>query len=211
MSPSGTLANEADMDVIAEKESTQAEPGRQQVFLPAAVVTSDQDATEGAKVLEESGPPGPSKKQIELPKANRAESIEQEISEEIDAFPNIENSSHEAVDQEATTKEEVKPAAPPRILHVKHFDIALREITPSSSEHGNLPELRKVSRAELLHFSAGMIWLTTRRLSQWAEQYGEGGSKRGKRGGYGAKFGFGQLGLEGKEDPAFGRVRPEGE
>lgn len=34
----------------------------------------------------------------------------------------------------------------PRVLLKKHFDIALSEIRPSSSEEGSLPELRRVSR-----------------------------------------------------------------
>lgn len=76
-------------------------------------------------------------------------------------------------------------ALEPRVLHMRHFEIAMKEITPSSSESGNLPELRK-----------------------WNSQYGEGGTQRGKKSGYGAKFGFGDAG-GGKDDPAFGRVKPE--
>ncbi len=45
-------------------------------------------------------------------------------------------------------------------------------------------------------------------LTQWAEQYGEGGTKRGKKMGYGSKFGFGDA-KEQKGDPGYGRVRPE--
>lgn len=39
------------------------------------------------------------------------------------------------------------PASSERIISMKHFEIAMKEITPSSSESGNLPELRKVSSA----------------------------------------------------------------
>lgn len=43
-----------------------------------------------------------------------------------------------------------QPASRERIISMKHFEIAMQEITPSSSESGNLPELRKVSRPYLV-------------------------------------------------------------
>ena len=82
------------------------------------------------------------------------------------------------------------PPLPPRILRKKHFTLALREISPSSAEGSSLEELRK-----------------------WASKFGEGGTERGKKGGYGGKFGFGAAGeTEGvKEESEYGRVRPGGE
>ncbi|TXT11022.1 hypothetical protein VHUM_01773 [Vanrija humicola] len=71
-----------------------------------------------------------------------------------------------------------------RLLHARHFDTALGEIRPSSSEEGTMTELRK-----------------------WAEQYGEGGKKRGKKSGFGKGFGFGQEKLGVGQN--FGRVSEE--
>ncbi|KAJ9106845.1 hypothetical protein QFC19_002973 [Naganishia cerealis] len=102
--------------------------------------------------------------------------------------------SHDGKGEAETVEEEVglgnndkpspqTPAA--RIITMKHFEIAMQEITPSSSESGNLPELRK-----------------------WASQYGEGGTERGKKAGYGSKFGFGDDKVD-KQEAGYGRVRPE--
>lgn len=71
-----------------------------------------------------------------------------------------------------------------RLLHARHFDTALGEIRPSSSEEGTMSELRK-----------------------WAEQYGEGGKKQGKKSGFGKGFGFGQEKLGVGQN--FGRVGEE--
>ncbi|WOO78888.1 Protein MSP1 [Vanrija pseudolonga] len=71
-----------------------------------------------------------------------------------------------------------------RLLHARHFDTALGEIRPSSSEEGTMSELRK-----------------------WSEQYGEGGKKRGKKSGFGKGFGFGQEKLGVGQN--FGRVGEE--
>lgn len=51
------------------------------------------------------------------------------------------NSSKSDAPQAAPTA----PASTERTISMKHFEIAMKEITPSSSETGNLPELRKVS------------------------------------------------------------------
>ncbi|KAJ9122520.1 hypothetical protein QFC22_001949 [Naganishia vaughanmartiniae] len=95
----------------------------------------------------------------------------------------------EKVEEEAEVdKDEEKPSSDKshaRIITMKHFEIAMQEITPSSSESGNLPELRK-----------------------WASQYGEGGTERGKKAGYGSKFGFGDEKVD-KQEAGYGRVRPE--
>ncbi|WVW79693.1 hypothetical protein I302_101663 [Kwoniella bestiolae CBS 10118] len=69
-------------------------------------------------------------------------------------------------EDESTTSD--LPEPPVRILAWKHFKIALEEIRPSSSEEGSLPELRK-----------------------WSEQFGEGGTRKGKKSGFGKGFGFG--------------------
>jgi hypothetical protein len=86
-----------------------------------------------------------------------------------------------------STSSSTPPPLPPRILRKKHFTLALREISPSSAEGSSLEELRK-----------------------WASKFGEGGTERGKKGGYGGKFGFGDAkeggGLE--EESEYGRVRP---
>jgi hypothetical protein len=74
------------------------------------------------------------------------------------------------------------PSSPRRVVHEKHFTKALTEITPSSSESlGTLADLRK-----------------------WNEEFGEGRSKKGKKRGWGDKFGFG--GKDGKD--VDGRVLP---
>lgn len=77
----------------------------------------------------------------------------------------------------------IEPLAPQklsRILRAKHFETALGEIRPSSSEEGTIGELRK-----------------------WAELYGEGGTKKGKKSGFGKGFGFGEEAITRK---GFGRV-----
>lgn len=45
-------------------------------------------------------------------------------------------------------------------------------------------------------------------LRQWAAKFGENGSERGKKGGYGARFGFGDKVRE-EDKEKYGRVRPE--
>ncbi|WVQ83506.1 hypothetical protein IAT38_005647 [Cryptococcus sp. DSM 104549] len=81
--------------------------------------------------------------------------------------------------------EEVKEEPKPRVLAYKHFKTALGEIRPSSSEEGSLPELRK-----------------------WAEQFGEGGTKKGKKSGFGKGFGFGDLPLDDK-GKGYGKVKED--
>ncbi|WVN90364.1 uncharacterized protein L203_105600 [Cryptococcus depauperatus CBS 7841] len=78
-----------------------------------------------------------------------------------------------------------EPVVPKRVLHAKHFKTALEEIRPSASEEGSLPELRK-----------------------WAEQFGEGGKKRGKKSGFGKGFGFGDEAVKDSEQ-GYGRVQQD--
>lgn len=100
---------------------------------------------------------------------------------------NAERADDAGLDSSASAPPEdtgpVEPIAPrklTRILRAKHFDTALGEIRPSSSEEGTIGELRK-----------------------WAELYGEGGTKKGKKSGFGKGFGFGEEAITGR---GFGRV-----
>jgi hypothetical protein len=90
----------------------------------------------------------------------------------------------------ASTKE-----IPARTLTRKHFEVALSEIRPSSSEEGSLPELRKVSLP--LSYSADLLW---------AEQFGEGGTQRGRKKGFGKGFGFADPALKSDGDKGYGKV-----
>ncbi len=84
----------------------------------------------------------------------------------------------------ADTVSDDSPTPSARVLHPRHFDKAMMEITPSSSETlGTLSELRK-----------------------WNDEFGEGRAKnKGKKSQWGAKFGFG-----GKDGKGFdGRVMQE--
>lgn len=74
---------------------------------------------------------------------------------------------------------------PKRVLMQKHFKIALEEIRPSASEEGSLPELRK-----------------------WAEQFGEGGKRRGKKSGFGKGFGFSDEPVK-DGDTGYGKVKQD--
>lgn len=95
-------------------------------------------------------------------------------------------SSSAATSTASSTTTTTTTPLPPRILRKKHFTLALREISPSSAEGSSLKELRK-----------------------WASKFGEGGTERGKKGGYGGKFGFGLAGeAEGEKESEYGRVRP---
>lgn len=93
------------------------------------------------------------------------------------------DSSDSPVQENSEEAEPIEPLAPQkltRILRAKHFETALGEIRPSSSEEGTIGELRK-----------------------WAELYGEGGTKKGKKSGFGKGFGFGEEAISRK---GFGRV-----
>ncbi|KAK8861292.1 hypothetical protein IAR55_002111 [Kwoniella newhampshirensis] len=81
--------------------------------------------------------------------------------------------------------ENVEGTPKPRVLGWKHFKVALEEIRPSSSEEGSLPELRK-----------------------WAEQFGEGGTSKGKKSGFGKGFGFSDLPDKDRES-GYGRVKQD--
>lgn len=86
----------------------------------------------------------------------------------------------------------------PRVLLKKHFDIALTEIRPSSSEEGSLPELRKVS----------VTMRSAKNLAdvKWADQFGEGGTQKGRKKGFGKGFGFGDLASRSDRDKGYGKV-----
>lgn len=80
---------------------------------------------------------------------------------------------------------EEEQTVPKRVLMHKHFKTALEEIRPSASEEGSLPELRK-----------------------WAEQFGEGGKRRGKKSGFGKGFGFSDEPVRDR-DTGYGKVRQD--
>ncbi|KAG9004252.1 hypothetical protein FRB94_002472 [Tulasnella sp. JGI-2019a] len=82
-----------------------------------------------------------------------------------------------------STAVDSRPLPSSRVLHQRHFDKALSEIVPSTSEsHGTLSELRK-----------------------WNDEFGEGrASGKGKKQSWGLRFGFG--GKDGKDSD--GRVMP---
>ncbi|OXH21192.1 ATPase, partial [Cryptococcus neoformans] len=85
----------------------------------------------------------------------------------------------------AKTPVEEEQTVPKRVLMHKHFKTALEEIRPSASEEGSLPELRK-----------------------WAEQFGEGGKRRGKKSGFGKGFGFSDEPVRDR-DTGYGKVRQD--
>ncbi|KAL7419851.1 hypothetical protein Q5752_005767 [Cryptotrichosporon argae] len=81
----------------------------------------------------------------------------------------------------ASAQEPLVTPPPARVIRRKHFETALSEIRPSATEEGTLPELRR-----------------------WAEQFGEGGKKRGSKSGFGKGFGFGDEAAA--RDAGYGRV-----
>lgn len=66
-----------------------------------------------------------------------------------------------------------------RVIGAKHFQAALLEVRPSTTEEGTLPELRR-----------------------WAEQFGEGGTRKNRKKGFGKGFGFGSA----EQPSTYGRV-----
>lgn len=101
---------------------------------------------------------------------------------------------------EAGNATDEKPSPERRTLALKHFEVALGEIRPSSSEEGSLPELRKVNYT-LREKS------TAANDVQWAEQFGEGGTQRGRKKGFGKGFGFSEAG---NRDIGYGKVAQDG-
>lgn len=102
--------------------------------------------------------------------------------------PKVPSASESPDSPSQENPEDAEPIAPQkltRVLRAKHFETALGEIRPSSSEEGTIGELRK-----------------------WAELYGEGGTKKGKKSGFGKGFGFGEEALTQK---GFGRVDADAE
>lgn len=100
-----------------------------------------------------------------------------------DAKADTSNSSDSPTQENPEEAEPIEPISSQkltRVLRAKHFETALGEIRPSSSEEGTIGELRK-----------------------WAELYSEGGTKKGKKSGFGKGFGFGEEAITRK---GFGRV-----
>ncbi|WWC68925.1 uncharacterized protein I206_102861 [Kwoniella pini CBS 10737] len=112
---------------------------------------------------------------------------------EVDHLSDANKAGHEPPSDELITEEQANedaidldiPKPQPRILAWKHFKIALEEIRPSSSEEGSLPELRK-----------------------WSEQFGEGGTRKGRKSGFGKGFGFGDEKPKDRES-GYGKVQQE--
>lgn len=79
--------------------------------------------------------------------ASNGSVAEDEASNSVEAL--VSESGDKVSDEEGQIKDDSasvgKTSTIDRILGRKHFDIALAEIRPSSSEEGSLPELRKVS------------------------------------------------------------------
>lgn len=82
-----------------------------------------------------------------------------------------------------TIEEKEEEQVPPRTLTAKHFKTALTEIRASASEDGEIAELRK-----------------------WSERFGEGGTQRGKKSGFGGGFGFGDRAVKQAE---YGSVKQD--
>jgi hypothetical protein len=109
-----------------------------------------------------------------------------------DGHPELEN-------KEKETSSRGRPVAQ-RTLSRKHFDVALTEIRASSSEEGTLPELRKVSEP-----SSNVV--ASNHVLQWADQFGEGGTQKGRKKGFGKGFGFGEQNTI--VEQGYGKVKTE--
>ncbi|ODO04846.1 hypothetical protein I350_05456 [Cryptococcus amylolentus CBS 6273] len=115
------------------------------------------------------------------------EAGEQRLSAEKSKANLLDNSEAPALESASENTAEIQ--LPKRVLLSKHFKVALSEIRPSASEEGSLPELRK-----------------------WAEQFGEGGKRKGRKSGFGKGFGFGDLEeTKGRQEGGYGRVRGDEE
>lgn len=91
----------------------------------------------------------------------------------------VPSSETSPVDSEAQAVESSEPAIPPRMLHRRNFLVALKEITPSSSETlGTLADLRK-----------------------WNEEFGEGRKDKRHKSVWGkGKFGFIPRPVDGQDE-----------
>ncbi|WWD16805.1 hypothetical protein CI109_101237 [Kwoniella shandongensis] len=116
----------------------------------------------------------------------REEEEERQDANKARSKPEDETTEDDTIFQEIVGEDSATMVKPkPRVLGWKHFKVALEEIRPSSSEEGSLPELRK-----------------------WAEQFGEGGTRKGKKSGFGKGFGFGDLPSKDRES-GYGRVQQD--
>jgi hypothetical protein len=82
-----------------------------------------------------------------------------------------------------TSESEEAKHSTDRTITAAHFKIALSEIRASASEDGEISALRK-----------------------WSERFGEGGTQRGKKSGFGNGFGFGDAVVKTGE---YGKVRQD--
>jgi len=79
-----------------------------------------------------------------IPDVSSADSASTASDESMAQTTSARGSSDSTTDQ-PNPEDKQSPHVTPRVLLKKHFDVALSEIRPSSSEEGSLPELRKVS------------------------------------------------------------------
>ncbi|KAJ7709967.1 hypothetical protein B0H17DRAFT_1030021 [Mycena rosella] len=98
--------------------------------------------------------------------------------------PTSVEAENEPLSSDSTADDVPPPSTAPRILHLRHFTKALKEISPSSSEVlGSLADLRK-----------------------WNEEFGEGRGNKKRQQVWGkGRFGFTEQSTDGSED---GRVLP---
>lgn len=152
----------------------------------AAVYAQPIISSSSSTAREESASDTPDEEQQKLGTSEIPERVEQEqlLSAErtLDTSP-IEDTLEPA--KVPVEEEEEVQTMPKRVLMQKHFKIALEEIRPSASEEGSLPELRK-----------------------WAEQFGEGGKRRGKKSGFGKGFGFSDEPVKDR-DTGYGKVKQD--
>jgi len=125
---------------------------------------------------------------------------------DLTAVPDIvaPDSSPESSSQEPSTPVVVSKIKI-RTLTNAHFKIALANSSSSGSEEaGALPELRKVSLRLQASFQPLLPSLTLSlslslafSLSKWNDQFGDAGTKKNKKSGFGKGFGFGETKKEG--------------
>lgn len=153
----------------------------------AAVYAQPIISSSSSTAREESASDTPDEEQQQLGTSEIPERVEQEqlfsAERTLDTSP-IEDTLEPAKAPVEEEEEEVQ-TMPKRVLMQKHFKIALEEIRPSASEEGSLPELRK-----------------------WAEQFGEGGKRRGKKSGFGKGFGFSDEPVKDR-DTGYGKVKQD--
>lgn len=147
-----------------------------------ASATAAQLIVSTAREAPASDTPAPDEEQ-QLGTSETPERVEQE--QLLSADRTLDTCPIEDTPEPAKAPMQEEETIPKRVLMQKHFKIALEEIRPSASEEGSLPELRK-----------------------WAEQFGEGGKRRGKKSGFGKGFGFSDEPVKDR-DTGYGKVKQD--